>query len=331
MRAGFTLIELLVVIAIIAILIALLLPAVQQAREAARRMKCRNNLKQIGLGLHNFEEANGAFPASYEGVPGTSGNWSAHVLLLPYLELGQMYNSVDLTQICTDIYLNDGIRLSAHRIPTYLCPSEVKDEGRFDTATPPAPQHWALCYGYNTGVWFVYDPTNNKGGEGAFFPYSRLRTRDFRDGMSQTLAFSEVKTYEPYLRNAALASPLAMPTDPSQVCGLGGDFKPTTGHTEWSEGRCHQTGFTTTFGPNTEVWCDQGGASYNVNWTNQQEGIAGATAFTYAAVVSRSHHSGLVNVLLMDGSARSISDSIDLGVWQALSTRAGGETASASF
>ncbi len=324
-RNGFTLVELLVVIAIIGILVALLLPAIQAAREAARRAECQSNLKQIGVALHNFEGAYRAYPASYEGVPGSAGNWSAHVLLLPYLEQGSMYEAVELDKGCTDIYIG-GIRLSSHRIGPYLCPDEINDKVRYDNNGQP--KHWPLSYGYNAGTWFVWDPNTGQGGDGAFYPYNRRTPADFRDGLTSTLAFSEVKAYEPYFRNLAQTSSMPMPTDPSQAC-LGGDFKTNTGHTEWSEGRCHQTGFTATFTPNTEVLCANGGQQHDVNWTNQQEGIAGATAMTFAAVTSRSYHSGrIVNALLMDGSVKSFSDSIELGIWQALATRNGGEAIS---
>ncbi|MFH1922015.1 MAG: DUF1559 domain-containing protein [Planctomycetota bacterium] len=323
---GFTLVELLVVIAVIGILIALLLPAVQAAREAARRMHCRNNLKQIGLAMHNFENTWGVYPSSYEGIPGTAGNWSAQVPLLPYLELGRMYEEVDLSKGCTEIYI-DGTRLSAHRIPTYLCPSEINDRVRLES--DGTPKHYPLNYGYNVGTWFVYDPITKQGGDGAFHPFDRLKPADFRDGMSSTLAFSEVKGYEPYFRNLRNPAVLPMPTDPGQVCGLGfSEFKQNTGHTEWSEGRSHQTGFTSTFTPNTEVLCSQGGVVYDVNWTNHQEGLPPDVP-TFAAVTSRSYHPGVVNALLMDGSARSFSETIERRVWQAMSTRNGGETVSA--
>jgi len=319
---AFTLVELLVVIAIIGILVALLLPAIQAAREAARRAQCQNNLKQIGVALHNFEGTNRVYPASYVGVPGSPGNWSAQVLLLPYLEQGSMYEEVELDKGCTDIYIG-GIRLSAHRIPTYLCPDEINDKVRYDNSGQP--KHWPLSYGYNVGTWFVWDPIAKRGGNGAFYPYSRLTPAAFTDGLTSTLAFAEVKAYEAYFRNSAQTGSVPMPADSGQAC-LGGSFKPNTGHTEWSEGRCHQTGFTATFTPNTKVMCSNGGQLYDANWTNQQEGIAGATASTFAAITSRSYHTGgIVNAVLMDGSVRPISDTIELSVWQALATRNGGE------
>jgi hypothetical protein len=102
-----------------------------------------------------------------------------------------------------------------------------------------------------------------------------------------------------------------------------------TGHTEWVDGRCHQTGFTATFAPNTEVGCTLGGPAYDIDWTNMREGQS-ATVPTYATVTARSHHSGLVHVTFMDGSARSVADGVALEIWQALSTRSGNEIATVS-
>ena len=121
-RGGFTLIELLVVIAIIATLIAILLPAVQAAREAARRIKCTNNLKQIGLGLHNYESIAGAFPLT--GVVSPKGptiwvGWSGHARILPLIEQGPMFSSINFT-------------VASQAISSFLCPSEK------DTAPTPA-------------------------------------------------------------------------------------------------------------------------------------------------------------------------------------------------
>jgi hypothetical protein len=210
------------------------------------------------------------------------------------------------------------------RIPTYLCPSEVNDRLRVN-ATTGAAEHYPINYGGNLGIWFVWDPATGRGGEGAFYPNSKLKSGSFTDGLSKTLAFAEVKAYNPYFRNAAQANP-AMPTSPAAVCGLGGEFKQDSGHTEWTDARVHQTGFTATFTPNTKVECDQGGVKYNVDWNNQQEGKS-ATVPTYAAVTPRSYHSGIVNAAMMDGSVQRISDSVDLNAWRALATRNGNEPA----
>jgi len=183
--------------------------------------------------------------------------------------------------------------------------------------------HYPINYGVNLGTWFVYEPVGHSGGDGAFCPYYAMKPRDFTDGLSNTLCAAEVKAYTPYFRNAAQAAPAA-PADSTQVCGLGGDFKSSSGHTEWVDGRGHQTGFTTVFTPNTVVPCLQAGEEYDVDWTNQQEGKS-ATVPTYAAITARSHHPGVVNGLLMDGSVRSFAENIALDIWRATSTRGGGE------
>ena len=328
-RAGFTLVELLVVIAIIGILVALLLPAVQMAREAARRTQCSNNLKQIGLALHNFEGTFKVLPPSWSLTqPTGSGSvdgWSIHARLLPYLEQNNLASQIDFTQsytLANNININGKFqRLSGARIPTYLCPSEIDDRPRFKNNQL---YHYPLNYGANCGDWFVFNPSNLEGGRGAFFPVNQLPTGSYPDGMSNTLAFAEVKAWTPYLRNAGLTGNLIEPADPSQICGLGGDFKRNTGHTEWVDGRVHQIGFTSTFTPNTKVPCNQSGITYDVDWTNMQEGKSQDTS-TYAAVTSRSYHPTGVNVLLMDGSTHFVSDSISIFAWRSLSTRNGGE------
>lgn len=317
-RTAFTLVELLVVIAIIGILIALLLPAVQAAREAARRMSCTNNLKQINLALHNYHDTQRCFPPSF----GT-GAWSTHARILPYLEQGNLYGQIDFSQPYGSAVMGDGSKLAAVRVDAYLCPSEPNDRVRKKNGVNVHHPH---TYGFNLGVWFVYNPSTETGGKGAFYPYHSLASRDFIDGMSNTLCAAEVKAYTPYYRNLADPSP-TMPDDPSDVCSLGGpEFKTNSGHTEWVDGRGHQVGFTSVFTPNTKVLCTESGTEYDVDWTNQQEGKS-PTVPTYAAVTARSFHPDVVNVALMDGSVRSISDSVELEVWRALSTRNGGEVA----
>ena len=316
-RGGFTLVELLVVIAIIGILVALLLPAVQKARGAARRISCVNKLRQLGLANANFESATRRYPPS-RSVNG----WSAQARLLPYLEEAQVEGAVnyDLGYNDPSQLVNATQQIKTVRIDAYMCPSEQKDELRFQDGLP---YHYPLNYVVNEGVWFVWDPAANRGGLGAFQPSRGHKNGSFRDGMSKTLMAAEVKAYTPYFRDSP-GEP-AMPTSPAQVAGMGGDFKTNSGHTEWVDGRVHQIGFTTTFAPNTVVPRSADGVEYDVDWTATREGKSD-TEKTFSAVTARSYHDSVVNTVRMDVSCHPVTSDIDLRVWQALSTRAGGET-----
>ena len=317
-RSGFTLIELLVVIAIIAVLIALLLPAVQQAREAARRSQCKNNLKQIGLALHNYMETHTKLPpgGTYRSGVVAGAGWSVQARILPFVEQASLQNLIDFSK-------NYGVApnantVTAMRIDLFMCPSEVNDR-----PYPDGPiTYYPLNYAANYGSWFVWDPVTNRGGDGMFFPNSKLSDRDVTDGTSNTIGFSEVKAWQYYLRDAALASP-PPPSSSSSVSPLGGTLK-DSGHNEWVDARCNQTGFTSVFVPNTKVPHVSGGQTYDVDWVSAREGSSTASA-TYAAMTSRSHHTGIVNSLLMDGSVRSISENIDLGTWRNLVSRNDGQ------
>ena len=328
-RTGFTLVELLVVIATIAMLISILLPAVQAARGAARRMQCINNVRQLGLALNNFESSQGHFPASWKparSMEGSIDGWAASAQLMPYLEENALYTHVDFDISYNDARVGEsGALLGSQRVAVLLCPDEPGDRVRVKN---DVPTYYPLNYGANVGVWFVFDPATGRGGQGAFYPTSKLTPGKFVDGMSKTIAFSEVKAWNPYFRNAGHTDP--EPMAPNEIATrLSGQFKTNSGHTESLDGRAHQTGVTGLYAPNTKVPFafsseESGEQILDVDWTNQQEGKS-PTVKTYAAVTSRSYHDGGVNMVRMDGSAKFVADGIDLVAWQAMFTRNGAE------
>jgi prepilin-type N-terminal cleavage/methylation domain-containing protein len=316
LRIGFTLVELLVVIAIIAILALLLLPAVNAAREAARRVQCVSNIRQISQAVLNFESTHGRLPPSWN----LGGGWSMQARLLPFIEESVIGDQIRFDERYSSAKTLGNERLSAFRVTPYLCPGEPRDELRYDA--DGNPEHFPLNYAANLGVWFVWDPATGEGGAGPFYPESRLRTRDIIDGLSKTMSLAEVKAYTYYEREVGKTGELPVPETAADLDA--GELK-GTGHTEWVDGRSHQTGFTTAFGPQSFVGTSRYGDK-DIDWTNQREGTS-KTIRTYAAITARSYHAGIVNVTMLDGSARSVDQSIDLGVWRASSTRAGGDSA----
>ncbi len=185
-RRAFTLIELLVVISIIGVLVALLLPAVQSAREAARRAQCTNNLKQIGLALHNYHEANRTFPAGGWTVARMNMGWCAAIL--PGVEQTPLYNSLNF-QVAYNVAANSSAASTV--LNTFLCPSEPRQMTRSQLTTDPFPSADADYGGMYGPRGLVTPPLINNPPRGAMIFNQCIGLREIRDGSSQTIQIGE--------------------------------------------------------------------------------------------------------------------------------------------
>ncbi len=315
---GFTLIELLVVIAIIAILIALLLPAVQQAREAARRVQCKNNLKQLGLALHNYESSHSILPLGRVGYPKV---FSAHAQLLPYLDGANLYSLIDFNTApnfgtpSTPMSQNEMAARTV--IPGYLCPS---DAGRVNGSDfGPLNYPATMGSGINRLASGGVDSSSIKTGDGVMYSGSAVKFRDITDGLSNTAAFSE-----------STLGPGGNPSSPSGSAPQKADSEvlELSGATATTAATCVAGSGGTWSGLRGAKWLNGhfGDTLYNHYYNpNARQFDCGNGSHNYGLTAARSRHVGGVHVGLCDGSVRFVSENIDIMLWQAIATRQGGE------
>ncbi len=328
-RRGFTLIELLVVIAIIGVLIALLLPAVQSAREAARRTQCTNNLKQIGLAVHNYESTWGSMPMGE--MP---GGLSPQVALLPFMEQNAIYDSFNFNLGERWIWTQPAtITVGRTRVAAYVCPSEQYTEYASDSF-----QFWASNYAWNSGTWFPtargwdgvfgrsYDAFPNATADG-FRPLQAVVLSGLKDGTSNTLLCAEVAN-GPLVPGAA-RTPVSdcyqapTTTDESTVqeaVAACDTIAWQTGPIPWG-GSWRYKGYAWVEG---SIWR---------NWFNSirtpNQTCCRTHNWWYIMKPASSYHPGGAMAALGDGSVRFFKESIARETWMALSTRAGREVVSA--
>jgi prepilin-type N-terminal cleavage/methylation domain-containing protein/prepilin-type processing-associated H-X9-DG protein len=345
-RRGFTLIELLVVIAIIAVLIALLLPAVQAAREAARRVQCTNNLKQIGLGLQNYHSSIGSFPlgsiraqqnlGSYASYP-----WSIHAQLLPYIEQSALFNSINFSWCPCSSGTASPINSTARftRVNAFLCPS--------DGMAGASGKNYSNNYYGSIGDSMTYGGTKTTGVFAAWDSYPKTSIQHYTiasitDGTSNTIAFGEglvggANWSREMLRNTINKSGIVKYVYDAEVSlptvrGYLGNCNSTAaqqmksppgGYNDkgdyWAWGYVGHTMFNTVVPPSSTQY-NWGGCGPHGSNTATGLYINNAT----------SNHPGGCNFLFTDGSVHFLKSSINMLTYMSLGTRANGEVISAN-
>jgi prepilin-type N-terminal cleavage/methylation domain-containing protein/prepilin-type processing-associated H-X9-DG protein len=326
-RRGFTLVELLVVIAIIGVLVALLLPAVQAAREAARRSQCQNNLRQIALSLHNYESTFGVFPPGDCSVNRGAGDIpqaSTHAFILPFLEGGNSYNTFDFNFQVNGNNANSQARVQV--IKTYHCPSDPAGAkiNSVSSLVTASSANYMQCLG-STAVQRPIAPLVPTAYHGMFYTQSAIRFAQIADGSSNTAMFSEIKKGP----NGPGATAMVSAGDPR-------DFQVATNYAST---------FTAAEELITPAGCENRATSaWLYRGLQYYRGLIVATYYTHTLTpnarlrdcimssaieghaAARSYHPNAVNVAMADGSVRTATSNVDANVWRAVGTTNNGET-----
>lgn len=326
-RAGFTLVELLVVIAIIGILVGLLLPAVQAAREAARRMSCSNNVKQLALAFHNYHDTYKKFPAYQYNIVRSSGNvssWRGHgglTMILPYIEQQPLYDQVDWTLEWDGG--NNGNPVARTKIDAMLCPTDM---------SYPDSAWGGNNYGLNGGSRRAFYSTGSPvKASGAFARRSETAFRDLTDGTSNVILLAE------FLKGDNSGSQLDLERDFTNSLSLGTDQFPTQADIETAGVACDGTaaGYQVSNAGRSWMASFPGWIAINTiappNWKHVNCCTGGG--FGYACdrdgiVPARSLHPGGVMCAMSDGAVKFAAETVDFTLWQHLGARGDGNPAS---
>ncbi|MCO8125122.1 DUF1559 domain-containing protein [Stieleria sp. TO1_6] len=333
-RNAFTLVELLVVIAIIGILVGLLLPAVQAAREAARSIQCSNNLKQLGLGLHNYASTyKGKFPNNgYSWPGGYPSDYSPLAKVLPFLEQAALQDLIDF-----NIYMGHPAladlpeklhQAASTRVPAYECPSDVGAEIHMlempsGASIPIAGSSYSMNQG--SGKDGVFHPGNGTKSDGLCWIGAKVGFRDILDGVSNTILFAETTI------GIGLDVPVTSPIkamDPHGFRASSSTVDMTVAELGQSGGFDSISSYVTAWNGNRNHYWLRGsvpnGPVMN-GWLPPNSPVPDLTRGSSKITAARSYHTGLAKVCIADGSVRNVTDSIDAEVWHASWTRHGQE------